>query len=130
MSQIFTKKSEQEKRRKLRREMTKAEVKLWLELKNKKLGARFLRQYSIHAFVVDFYSPELRLAIEVDGVTHSTDEEKEYDESRQSEIEQLGVVFLRFSNPEIYHDLHNVLEKIKANIEVRRSTFLLDFCSH
>lgn len=117
MPRIFTQKSEKEKRRKLRREMTKAEILLWLELKNRKLGVRFLRQYSIHAFVVDFYSPELKLAIEVDGATHSTDDEIEYDKRRQSIIEQLEISFMRFTNLEIYHDLHIVLEKIKVKIQ-------------
>lgn len=122
MPRVFTQKSEQEKRRKLRREMTKAEVLLWLELKRRKLGVRFLRQYSIFAFVVDFYSPELKLAIEVDGATHSTNEEIEYDNRRQSIIEQLGIIFLRFTNSEIYNDLHNVMEKIKVKIDERKSS--------
>src|SRR5690349_10702266 len=114
MPKIYNKKSEQEKRRKLRDQMTKAEVLLWTELKNKKLGVRFLRQYSINSYVVDFYCPSLKLAVEVDGATHCTDEEKEYDRSRQAEIETLNIEFLRFTNPEIYDDLYNVVEKIKA----------------
>ena len=52
--------------------MTKAEVLLWLQLKNRKmLGQRFLRQYGIDAYVVDFYCPKLKLAIEVDGESHN-----------------------------------------------------------
>ena len=98
--------------------MTKAEVILWLELKNKKLGVRFLRQYSIGAFVVDFYCPSLKLAIEADGATHYTDEEKEYDAKRESEISELNIKFLRFTNAEIYDDLYIVLEKIKAQIAI------------
>lgn len=100
--------------------MTKAEVLLWLELKNKNLGVRFLRQYSVDRYVLDFYNPELKLAIEVDGATHVTDEQIEYDNKRQSEIESAGIVFLRFINPEIYEDLYNVLEKIKLKIEERK----------
>jgi len=65
---------------------------------------------------VDFYCPEIKLAIEADGATHITDEQIEYDSFRQSEIENLGIVFLRFTNPEIYEDLYNVLEKIKLKI--------------
>ncbi len=114
---IYTKKSEQVKRSVLRNNMTKAEVLLWLELKNKKLGVRFLRQYSISKFVVDFYSPGIKVAIEVDGATHSSPEETEYDERRQKIIEENNIIFLRFTNNEIYEDLYNVLEKIKAKIE-------------
>ena len=117
MPRIYTKKSEQEKRRRLRKEMTKAEVLLWVELKNKKLGVRFLRQFSINAYVVDFYCPSLKLVIEVDGVTHQTAEEKEYDKRRESEIGQLEIQFIRFTNPEIYEALDQVLESIKNKIE-------------
>lgn len=117
MTLLFNKKSGKEKRRKLRNEMTKAEVLLWLELKNKKLGIRFLRQYSVDKYVVDFYSPEIKLAVEVDGATHVTDEQIEYDKNRQAEIESAGVTFLRFTNEEVYDDRYNVLEKINFKIK-------------
>lgn len=117
MTLLFNKKSQKEKRRRLRNEMTKAEVILWVKLKNKNLGVRFLRQYSVERYVLDFYNPHLKLAIEVDGATHITNEQIEYDKHRQSEIEKAGIVFLRFTNPEIYEDLYNVLEKIKLKIE-------------
>ncbi len=118
---IFTKKTEQAKRKTLRNKMPRAEVLLWIELKNKKLGVRFLRQYSVGPFVLDFYSPTIKLALEVDGATHITDEEIEYDYLRQEEIEKNKIQFLRFTNPEIYHDMENVLTKIRAKIEEIRS---------
>jgi very-short-patch-repair endonuclease len=114
---LFNWKSQQEKRRKLRNNMTKAEVLLWLRLKSKQLGVRFLRQFGVGVYVLDFYSPAIKLAIEVDGATHLTPEQIEYDISRQSEIENAGIVFLRFTNQEIFEDLDNVLEKIKIKIE-------------
>src|SRR5437016_532524 len=95
MPRIYTKKSEQKKRKILRENMTKAEVLLWFEIKNKKLGERFLRQFSITKYVVDFYCPRLKLAIEVDGATHLTDEEMAYDKRRQIEIESLYICFMR-----------------------------------
>lgn len=100
--------------------MTRAEVLLWSELKNKKLGVRFLRQYSIGKFVVDFYAPEIKLAIEVDGVTHNTPEEIEYDAIRQNIIEENKITFLRFTNPEIYEEMHKVLESINLKISELR----------
>ncbi len=97
--------------------MTKAEVLLWLQLKNKQiLGIRFLRQYSVGPFVIDFYAPEVKLAIEVDGAAHLTDTEIEYDKMRQSIIENLAISFLRFTNQMIYEDMYNVLEAIKKEI--------------
>jgi very-short-patch-repair endonuclease len=73
---IYTKKSMQERRRNLRNNSTKAEQLLWEELRNKKLGVRSLRQYSIGSYVVDFYCPELKLAIEVDGAVHDSSDAK------------------------------------------------------
>ena len=117
MTRIYTRKSEQEKRRHLRKNMTKAEVLLWLQLKNKQiLGQRFLRQYSVGPYVIDFYCPKLKLAIEVDGATHVTNEEKQYDSQRQQTIETLGIQFLRFTNLEIYGDMENGLEKIREKV--------------
>lgn len=85
MTQIFNRQRDKEKRRHLRRNMTKAEVLLWLQLKNRKmLGQRFLRQYGIHAYVVDFYCPKLKLAIEVDGESHFVERAQEYDRARHS----------------------------------------------
>jgi very-short-patch-repair endonuclease len=120
MTKIYNKISEKEKRRKLRNNMTKAEVLLWLQLKNKQiLGIRFLRQYSVGPYVVDFYAPEVKLAIEVDGATHVTDEEIEYDKNRQATIENLNISFLRFTNQMIYEDMYNVLETIKKYIRTK-----------
>jgi very-short-patch-repair endonuclease len=116
MTKIFNRVQEKEKRRYLRKNMTKAEVLLWQELRYKKLGVRFLRQYSIGSYVVDFYAPEIKLAIEVDGATHITKEEIEYDKKRQLKIESLKIVFQRFTNSEIYEDLFNVIEKIEKKI--------------
>jgi very-short-patch-repair endonuclease len=68
MTGIFNRASEKEKRRALRKNMTKAEVLLWIQLKNRKLlGQRVLRQYSVGPYVVDFYIPKLELAIEMAG---------------------------------------------------------------
>jgi very-short-patch-repair endonuclease len=97
--------------------MTKAETFLWNEIKRKKiLSIKFRRQFSIGAFVVDFYSPEIKLVIGVDGLTHLSEQEIEYDKHRQREIESFNIKFIRFTNPEIYHDLFNVLEKIKDKV--------------
>ena len=86
------------------------------------LGFKFRRQFGIGAFVVDFYCTELKLAIEADGVTYLSDEEKEYDLRRETEIRQLDINILRFTNPEIYDDLYNVLVQIKTKIIELKTT--------
>jgi len=99
--------------------MTKAEAILWGEIKNRKiLGFKFRRQFGIGGYVVDFYCTELKLAIEVDGATHHTDEELEYDNRREGDINQLDIQFIRFSNDEIYEALEYVVESLKTKIKV------------
>ena len=96
--------------------MTEAEKLLWSEIRNKRLGVRFLRQYSIYNFVVDFYSPGIKLAIEVDGVTHNSPEEIENDKIRQEQIESHKITFLRFTNQEVYNKMNYVVDSIKSKI--------------
>ncbi|MBE2217353.1 MAG: DUF559 domain-containing protein [Ignavibacteria bacterium] len=119
---VFTKKSEQLKRSLLRNKMTEAEKLLWLELKNRNLGVRFLRQYSIEKFVVDFYCPEIKLAVEVDGVTHNSPEEIEYDAYRQEEIEKYKITFVRFTNQQVYGSIKTVVDEIKARINILKKS--------
>jgi very-short-patch-repair endonuclease len=117
MTEIFNKTNQKSKRKFLRKNMPKAEAVVWIHLKNKQVcGQRFLRQFSFNAFVVDFYSPKLRLAIEIDGVSHFKSGAKEYDESRQAEIEKLGIQFLRFTNDEVFEGISGVIRKIENNV--------------
>ncbi len=107
-----------ERRRFLRKNMTKAEVLLWNHIRNKQIaGIKFRRQFSIGNSVVDFYAPKIRLAIEVDGLTHVTEEEIEYDSGRQQKIEEMGISFLRFKNEEIYGNINLVIESITAKVK-------------
>ncbi len=96
--------------------MTEAEKLLWTELKNKKLGVRFLRQYSINEFVVDFYCPKIKLCVEVDGITHSSTEERENDRIRQQQIEEYIISFLRFTNNEVFGNMYYILDSLKSKI--------------
>ncbi len=102
--------------------MTEAEKLLWVELKSRKLGVRFLRQYSIDKFVVDFYCPEIKLAIEVDGITHNSPEEIEYDTYRQGEIENHKITFARFTNQQVYNNIKLVVDEIKARINILKKS--------
>lgn len=98
--------------------MPKAEVILWTRLKNGQLlGYKFRRQYSVGPYVIDLYCPELKLAREIDGVTHLQEEEQEYDRVRQDFIEGFKIRFLRVTNVEVYRDLSGVLRKIRETIK-------------
>ena len=81
------------------------------------LGYKFRRQYSVDNFVIDFYCPELRLAIEVDGDSHFTPRARIYDRERQNHIESFGIRFLRVMNEDVYENLDAVLDEIEATIQ-------------
>ncbi len=86
--------------RRLRNNSTLSEVLLWKQLKGKKMGGyAFYRQRPIDRYIVDFFCPELMLAIEVDGSSH--DQRGEADLERQERLESLGVRFLRFDDKEL-----------------------------
>jgi very-short-patch-repair endonuclease len=86
---------------------------MWSRLKRKRLlGYKFRRQYSVGSYVIDFYCPELKLAIEIDGTSHFKEGAEYFDSNRQESIEQLGIKFLRFNNKEVYKNLTGILEVI------------------
>jgi len=100
----------------LRNNMTLSEILLWNQLKQKQMmGCDFHRQKPVDEYVVDFFCPELLLAIEIDGQSHERKLEK--DSERQREIEALGVEFLRFEDDEVKKNLEGVLWEIREWIE-------------
>ena len=105
-----------ENRRKLRNNMTEAETILWSQIKQHRLGVKFRRQYGIGFYILDFYCPELKLAIEIDGNIHQTPEQTSIDIERQKSLESIGLKFLRFTNTQIKKDLSKVLLSIKQAI--------------
>lgn len=113
MTVVFNRYSEKWKRRYLRDHMTHAEIALWTELKSKRLGVKFRRQYGVEAFVLDFYCPEKKLAIEVDGISHDSEETRIYDRERQEHIEKYGITFLRFTDQQVFDHIEQVLNTIE-----------------
>jgi len=98
--------------RSLRKKMTRSEGLLWTYLNNRGMcGFKFRRQYPFHGFVIDFYCPEKRLGIELDGGIHKC--QKEYDKQRQQIIEREKVRLLRFENESVLQDMESVLRTIK-----------------
>jgi len=116
MTKHYNKKSEQEKRRSLRNNMTYCEKIVWLHLRKRQLGYRFLRQYSVDHFVIDFYCPELKLAVEIDGDVHEFPEQKDYDNARQKYLEKFGIEFVRIKNEEFLGNPDKAFSKIEKRI--------------
>ncbi|HEX2553174.1 MAG TPA: DUF559 domain-containing protein [Microvirga sp.] len=99
--------------RDLRRDQTDAERKLWSKLRNRRLaGLKFVRQEPVGCYFVDFLCRGRRLVIEIDGATHSTDEEIASDARRTAFLEQHGFRVVRFTNAEVYENLEGVLETV------------------
>ncbi len=118
MTQNFNKTSEKEKRRNLRKNQTFCEKILWIYLRDRKtLGYKFRRQYSVDHYVMDFYCPELKLAIELDGNVHDLPDQKEYDAYRQEYLEKYGITFCRITNEEFISNANMAFEKIGCFIK-------------
>jgi very-short-patch-repair endonuclease len=100
-------------RTKLRKHLTPAEAAFWLLVKNSQLdGRKFRRQHSVGRYILDFYSPSERLAVELDGEVHFHEKAIEYDRERTVFMEQFGIKVLRFENQIVF----KAPEKIKARI--------------
>lgn len=104
--------------RKLRRDMTDAERRLWSRLRAKQLGVQFTRQHPIGDFIVDFACRGLRLAIECDGGQHS---DSLTDEGRTEIIEAHGYRVIRFWNNEILQNTDGVVEAILEEMRIARN---------
>jgi very-short-patch-repair endonuclease len=127
MTKIYNITSGKQKRQTLRNETPPAEQRLWARLRGRQiLGFKFRRQYSVDHYVIDFYCPRLKLAIEVDGDSHFQDAAEDYDAQRQQYIEALGIRFLRFTNREVYERLNDVLEVILRTLREMDSNLLPD----
>lgn len=101
--------------RRLRKHPTRAETVLWREAlcQSKMMNYRFLRQRAISRYIVDFFSKELGLIIEVDGYSHQFEEVYKRDVIRQRELMALGYRFLRFDDHEVFYELNNVIRTIE-----------------
>ena len=76
------------------------------------MGYKFFRQYSVDNYIMDFYCPQRRLAIELDGSHHRENDVAEYDRIRTIHIESYNIQIIRFWNKEVVDDLNGVLDKI------------------
>jgi very-short-patch-repair endonuclease len=113
MSIVFNNKSYTARRKALRRSLSKAEAVIWLHLSRKQMnGFKFRRQYSVNQYVIDFYCPELKLAIEIDGDSHYGYLSEKYDNERQKYIESFGIHFMRFTNDTVCNNIDGVLQMI------------------
>jgi very-short-patch-repair endonuclease len=102
--------------RRLRRASTNVEMRLWQKLRNRQLGMDFRRQHPAGPFVLDFYSPSLRLAIELDGGQHAEARKEDTDRERDQWLADHGVTVMRFWNS----DAARLLETWRCSRSDRR----------
>jgi len=102
-----------ERRKNLRNNSTPEEILLWIRLKNSQTGFKWRRQHSIGGYITDFYCPEKKLVVEIDGPQHLERENKEYDAVRLKFLEGLDIKVLRFKNKEIATETERVVRRIQ-----------------
>jgi very-short-patch-repair endonuclease len=101
--------------RDLRNNMTESEKKLWSVLRMKQVnGYKFRCQHPIYRYILDFYCVEKRLAIEIDGKIHNT--QQEYDRYRDEFLKSLEIKTLRISNEYVLNNIEKVKEMIQYEL--------------
>ena len=107
-----------ETRRQLRQAGEAAEAVLWTVIKNRKIdGFKFRRQFSIGPYIMDFYCPEAKLGIELDGAGHQTLDGVKYDKDRSDYLlREQGIRVIRFENRDLYYNLEGVVKEIEKEL--------------
>lgn len=115
-----------EMRKYLRSHGTSAEASMWLLLKARQMdGVKFRRQFSVGPYIPDFYAPELKLCIELDGAPHYTYDGAESDRIRSEYLmTHHSIHIIRFENELLFKNTEGVIEMIREAIRVRREALL------
>jgi len=115
MIHLYNDQNSKTRRRSLRRDQTDAERKLWQILRHRQTGGlKFFRQYSVGNYILDFYCPAARLAVEIDGGQHL---DSEHDIKRTNDLRQENIIVLRFWNNDVLTNLAGVYERIEEIIK-------------
>ena len=112
----------------LRRQMTSAEKALWFKLRNRKTaGAKFRRQQPFGPYVLDFYSAEHKLNIELDGGQHGFPDQRKHDAEREKFLQSRGIKTLRFWNSDLRRNAQSIRDTIFNELQARASHPLPDY---
>ena len=95
----------------LRKNMTPEEKRLWYDFL-KRLPCTVRRQHNIENYIVDFYIAEKKLVIEIDGIQHTSPENKEKDKQRDAALSKWNITVLRYPNESIRNNFRDVAEDI------------------
>ncbi|WP_299328482.1 endonuclease domain-containing protein [Parasphingopyxis sp.] len=103
--------------RRLRREMTLPETLLWKQIRGKRLGHKFRRQYPIGPYIADFYCSSARLVVEIDGQAHDNAIRSERDVNRDRFFAENGYSVLHIRAAEILSNMEEALQVIASRVE-------------
>jgi very-short-patch-repair endonuclease len=110
----------------LRRDSTRAERKLWYVLQRGQLdGLSFRRQHPLGMYIVDFYCPAIRLAIELDGGQHNDPRHQARDQRRSRLLESKGITVIRFWNNDVLENTEGIwdeISRVAATLRLRPAT--------
>ena len=107
----------------LRKEPSEAEKKLWRLVRRQQLaGLGFRRQHAIGSYVLDFYCPALKLAVELDGGQHAEAAQAAHDRRRTRWLSESGIKVLRFWNNDVLGNIEGVLTVLMQEIDHRPDT--------
>ena len=112
--------------RRLRRKSTPSEAELWRSLRERGIAHKFRRQHPLGPFILDFFCPALRLAIELDGGIHAMVDQAAYDRSRQELIEGYSVEFVRLSSGDVDNRLSEAVTRIAVVASERAAQVCYD----
>jgi very-short-patch-repair endonuclease len=80
-------------------------------------GLKFFRQYGAGPYVLDFYCPERRLAIEIDGGQYADLYGRQHDAHRDKYLKELNICMMRFSNNDVLQNIEGVGQRVKEELE-------------
>ena len=104
----------------LRKNQTEQERKLWNLIKNKQFyNYKFLRQYVIGRYIVDFICREKKIIIEIDGGQHNENSTIDYDKERSIYLNSIGYTVIRFWNNEIDNNIEGVYSKLEQVFDIK-----------
>ena len=106
-----------ERRRSLRAFATPAEKRLWTHLRRRQAdGWRWRRQYSVGPYILDFFCPAARLAVELDGRIHDDPARASYDYRREVQLREEGITVVRLRNDVVMHQIDLAVEAIRYRL--------------
>ena len=105
----------------LRKNMTPQEKHLWYDFLRSHTP-QFYRQKTVLRYILDFYCPKVRLAVELDGSQHYEEGQKQYDEKRTEKLKKLGIFVLRFTNKEVDVNFRGVCARIDVCVKELMAT--------